>query len=67
MDQSTQDELAGEVRRVGVDTRGELPRDYAIAWRAYLAGLLEWGVLDVASAWIRAASSSCGLWSIRRS
>ena len=28
---------------------GALPAAYAIAWRGYLAGLLEWGVLDVAS------------------
>ncbi|MCL4859211.1 MAG: hypothetical protein KJZ93_07380 [Caldilineaceae bacterium] len=26
---------------------GELPENFAIAWRAYLAGLLEWGLLDV--------------------
>jgi hypothetical protein len=28
---------------------GVLPVPYAIAWRGYLAGLLEWGVLDVAA------------------
>jgi hypothetical protein len=26
---------------------GKLPERFAIAWRSYLAGLLEWGVLDV--------------------
>ncbi len=26
---------------------GNLPRDYAIAWRAYFAALLEWGILSV--------------------
>jgi hypothetical protein len=26
---------------------GELPERFAIAWRSYLAGLLEWGILDV--------------------
>ncbi|PKO22890.1 MAG: hypothetical protein CVU38_06920 [Chloroflexi bacterium HGW-Chloroflexi-1] len=26
---------------------GRLPRDYAIAWRAYFAALLEWGVISV--------------------
>ena len=29
--------------------QGKLPRDYAIAWRAYFAALLEWGILDVAT------------------
>lgn len=28
---------------------GSMPERYAIAWRGYLAGLLEWNVLDVAS------------------
>jgi len=27
---------------------GQLPERNAIAWRAYLAGLLEWSVIDVA-------------------
>jgi hypothetical protein len=49
MDQSTQDELAARIHADATHFAGELPRDYAIAWRAYLAGLLEWGVLDVAS------------------
>jgi hypothetical protein len=26
---------------------GNLPERFAIAWRAYLAGLLEWGVVDI--------------------
>ena len=26
---------------------GDLPRDYAIAWRAYFAALLEWDILSV--------------------
>ena len=26
---------------------GTLPERFAIAWRSYLAGLLEWGVIDV--------------------
>jgi hypothetical protein len=26
---------------------GTLPERYAIAWRAYLAGLMEWGVIEV--------------------
>jgi len=29
--------------------QGQLPRDYAIAWRAYFAALLEWGILDVST------------------
>ncbi|GEL97421.1 hypothetical protein [Cellulomonas terrae] len=49
MDQSTQDELAARINADESHFAGVLPREYVIAWRAYLAGLLEWGVLDVAS------------------
>lgn len=26
---------------------GKLPERFVIAWRAYLAGILEWGILDI--------------------
>jgi hypothetical protein len=38
--------------RIQADTdqfAGMLPERFAIAWRSYLAGLLEWGVIDVAT------------------
>lgn len=28
---------------------GKLPERYALAWHGYLAGLLEWGVIDIPS------------------
>jgi hypothetical protein len=46
---SVADELA---YRIGADTEqfgGRLPERYALAWRGYLAGLLEWGVLAPAA------------------
>jgi hypothetical protein len=36
--------------RIGVDVRhykGTLPERVAIAWRGYLAALLEWGVISI--------------------
>jgi hypothetical protein len=27
--------------------KGKLPDIYSIAWRAYLAGLLEWNIIDI--------------------
>lgn len=48
-----QDEIASELRgRIQADLRhfgGALPERQAIAWRAYLAALLEWNVLPLAS------------------
>jgi len=38
--------------RIQADTDhfvGMLPEGFAIAWRSFLAGLLEWGVIDVAT------------------
>jgi hypothetical protein len=34
--------------RIDADHRhfGEMPERFTIAWRGYLAGLLEWGVID---------------------
>lgn len=29
--------------------QGALPERFAIAWHAYLAGLLEWGILDISA------------------
>ena len=40
-------ELKGRIQDDLDHSRGDLPDSYAIAWRAYLAGLLEWGVIDV--------------------
>lgn len=34
--------IQGEIDHFG----GNLPERFAIAWRAYLAGLLEWNVID---------------------
>jgi hypothetical protein len=45
----TQDVLTQLQERIQADVRafqGELPERYSIAWRAYLAGLAEWGVID---------------------
>jgi hypothetical protein len=46
---ATQDVLTQLQERIQADVRafqGELPERYSIAWRAYLAGLAEWGVID---------------------
>lgn len=47
----TNQEIASELRnRIQSDIDhfdGKLPQRFAIAWRSYLAGLLEWGILDV--------------------
>lgn len=47
----TNQEIASEIRnRIQSDIDhfdGKLPERFAIAWRSYLAALLEWGVLDV--------------------
>jgi hypothetical protein len=47
----TPEEIESELKyRIHKDTthfKGELPESYAIAWRAYLAGLLEWDVIDI--------------------
>jgi hypothetical protein len=44
-------DIEAELRtRIGADLthfNGRLPERNAIAWRAYLAGLLEWSVIDV--------------------
>jgi hypothetical protein len=42
------DELAYRIAADRDAFGGELPERYALAWRGYLAGLLEWGVLDPA-------------------
>ena len=42
------DELLGRIRQDIDFFGGELPERNAIAWRGYLAGLLEWGLLNVA-------------------
>lgn len=47
----TDREIASELKnRIQSDINhfdGKLPERFAIAWRSYLAALLEWGVLDV--------------------
>jgi len=43
------DELLSRIRQDIDFFGGNLPERNAIAWRGYLAGLLEWGVLDVAA------------------
>ncbi len=30
---------------------GKMPQEYALAWKAYLAGILEWGPITVADYW----------------
>jgi hypothetical protein len=39
-------ELAERIRADESHFGGMLPERFAIAWRGYLAGLLEWGVID---------------------
>jgi hypothetical protein len=45
------EEIAAHLRdRIGADLRhfgGRLPEAFVVAWRGYLAGLLEWGVLNI--------------------
>lgn len=43
----TASELRGRIQSDIDHFDGKLPERFAIAWRAYLAGLLEWGVIDV--------------------
>ncbi|TLD39878.1 MAG: hypothetical protein JETT_3855 [Candidatus Jettenia ecosi] len=47
----TNQEITSELKnRIQSDIdhfNGKLPERFAIAWRSYLAGLLEWGILDV--------------------
>lgn len=40
-------ELAHRISADAAHFSGRLPRSYAIAWRGYLAGLLEWGLISV--------------------
>jgi hypothetical protein len=43
-------ELSSLKQRIELDRvscGGRLPEVHAIAWRAYLAGLLEWGVIPI--------------------
>lgn len=42
------EELAGRLSEDRDFFSGVLPERNAIAWRGYLAGLLEWNVIDVA-------------------
>lgn len=50
---STDDQRRKELEsRIGSDIaffHGELPEPYAVAWRGYLAALLEWSVIDIAT------------------
>ena len=46
---SAEAELAGRIRADLAHFRGALPERHAIAWRAYLAALLEWQVLELAA------------------
>ena len=45
--QETATELKNRIQSDIDHFDGKLPERFAIAWRSYLAGLLEWGVLDV--------------------
>lgn len=45
---SVQDELKARIDDECDFFRGRIPERHAIAWRAYLAGLLEWNVIDLA-------------------
>ena len=41
------DELEMRIRNDSAHFHGVMPRDFAIAWRAYLAALMEWNVLSL--------------------
>lgn len=40
-------ELQYRIERDVNHFQGKMPERYAIAWRAYLAGLLEWNVIEL--------------------
>jgi len=40
-------ELRRRIERDRASCGGQLPESHVIAWRAYLAGLLEWGALTI--------------------
>jgi len=40
-------ELKSRIEKDIAHFQGAMPERYAIAWRAYLAGLLEWNVLGI--------------------
>ena len=47
--QEIESELTYRIHNDTSHFKGDLPESYAIAWRAYLAALLEWDVIDIAS------------------
>jgi hypothetical protein len=48
---ANQEEIAKELaKRIRADTRhfeGKLPERYSLAWGGYIAGLYEWGTIDL--------------------
>lgn len=47
--QGIEAELKTRIRKDIAFYSGNLPERFSIAWRAYLAGILEWGILEVYS------------------
>jgi len=43
------EELRQRIKKDITHFQGQLPERYAIAWRGYLAALLEWSVVDIAA------------------
>ena len=43
------DEITARIKKDIDYFQGSMPERYAIAWHAYLAGLLEWGVIEVST------------------
>lgn len=48
---ATKEEIAVEMEnRIKADIKhfgGELPERYALAWQGYVAGIFEWGLIDI--------------------
>ena len=40
------DEITARIKKDLDYFQGSMPEHYAIAWHAYLAGLLEWGIIE---------------------
>jgi len=47
--QDIEAELKTRIRRDIAFYDGNLPERFSVAWRAYLAGILEWGIIEVSS------------------
>lgn len=49
MTNGPREELRQRIKKDIAHFQGQLPERFAIAWRAYLAALLEWDVVDIAA------------------